>query len=176
MYAGGNHSIIWKGNQLYAFGLNIKGQLGLGLPITSFVKEPTLVMENSDIKAVFCGSHHVMVYLGDGKLLGFGHNSFGQLGIGTNKDVVEPELILEDRNIKTICCGGFSALLYKNNGDLLVCGCNSFGQLGRVTLKSCQDILKILMVDEEIKSISVWLPSYLNSRIQRSAIGVWKEC
>ena len=68
---------------------------------------------------------------------------------------MEPKLLMNDKTIKMIACGGSHSMIYKENGELLVMGNNYYAQLGmKIDLKfSGQPML--LMVDKEIKDISL---------------------
>ena len=60
----------------------------------------------------------------------FGHNDYGQLGLGHNNHINKPTLLMQDPTIKSICCGYSHSMILKENGELFVFGGNSYGQLG----------------------------------------------
>jgi len=133
---GGFHSMIYYNNgDLFVFGYNEDGQLGLGDNIDRNV--PTLLMQskqsegnNKDIKMISCGYQHSMIYCNNGDLFVFGDNEDGQLGLGDEEDRNVPTLLLNNKDIKMISCGGYHSMIYYNNGDLFVFGNNNRGQLG----------------------------------------------
>eukprot|EP01091_Cochliopodium_minus_P013291 TRINITY_DN4247_c0_g1_i1.p1 TRINITY_DN4247_c0_g1~~TRINITY_DN4247_c0_g1_i1.p1 ORF type:complete len:316 (-),score=72.14 TRINITY_DN4247_c0_g1_i1:58-1005(-) len=131
---GASHSLIYKKNgELFVFGDNSNGQLGLGQKIFS-VDKPTLLMTNPTIEIVSVGQIHTILYTSNGDLLGFGDNSFGQLGLG--EEIVDTPKLIMNAKIRNVASGQYFTLIYKENGDLLGLGSNSSGQLG---LGSFQD-------------------------------------
>jgi len=88
----------------------------------------------------------------DNSVYVFGHNKYGQLGLGHNNDIYKPTLLMQDSKIKSICCGHKHSMILKENGELFVFGDNDCGQLG---LGHNNHINKptLLMQDPTIKSI-----------------------
>ena len=124
---GGWHSMIYKNNgNLFVFGNNSHGQLGLG--DTENRNIPTLLMNNSQINMICAGETHSMIYKNNGDLFVFGENDFGQLGLGDYKHRLTPTLLLTNNNIKMICCGDHHSIIYSDG--LIVFGCNNNGRLG----------------------------------------------
>lgn len=86
--AGQYHSAVYADNQLYTFGWNIYGQLGLGHIDT--IEKPTVVRFFNDkrVKQIALGHAHTLVLCGHSTvphgttLYVFGCNFFGQLGLG----------------------------------------------------------------------------------------------
>ena len=66
----------------------------------------------------------------DNSVYVFGHNKYGQLGLGHNNDIYKPTLLMQDSKIKSICCGHKHSMILKENGELFVFGYNYYGQLG----------------------------------------------
>ncbi|NNV04796.1 chromosome condensation regulator RCC1, partial [Brevibacillus sp. MCWH] len=54
---------------------------------------------------MYCGKNFAILLLNNGTLIGFGENSFGQLGIGTTSSLEKPTII-PISNVKDIVCGG----------------------------------------------------------------------
>ena len=69
---------ITNSGQLYVWGDNSYGQLGIGGSISSSM-DPILV-DNSEWLSVSCGARHTIAIKKDGSLWGWGSNQFGQLG------------------------------------------------------------------------------------------------
>ena len=108
------------------------------------------------------------LYKANGDLLVYGHNGYGQLGLGDEIDRTVPTLLMNNRYINIMSCSGDHSMIYiysesnldsinKNmNGSLLAFGDNQFGQLGFPTSvhnrKSSTPTL--LMKDNEIKTIT----------------------
>ncbi|TMW60609.1 hypothetical protein Poli38472_000651 [Pythium oligandrum] len=121
--------------ELYAFGKNDYGQLGLGHARN--VKIPTLVrvmIGDSDEKIidVSCGYYHTVAITEKGKLMTWGRNDYGQLGIGSKDHKNAPQYVplpLSSRIRKT-SCGCYHTLILLANGRVMVFGRNNKGQLG----------------------------------------------
>jgi alpha-tubulin suppressor-like RCC1 family protein len=95
--AGGGHSLLLNSKgQVYSFGNNDSGQLGVGDKKDK--KEPTLIKEtkNGGIVAISAGSSHSLFCDSQGLIYSAGSNSFGQLGLAHNREEYSPTLI---RNI-----------------------------------------------------------------------------
>ncbi|XP_030845433.1 secretion-regulating guanine nucleotide exchange factor [Strongylocentrotus purpuratus] len=76
----------------------------------------------------------------------WGANSYGQLGLGHQKDHLLPEnLKTFPEDVKTIVGGGGHTVFLTGNGDLHVCGSNNKGQLG---LGHTSDINKLVRVPD----------------------------
>ena len=131
----GKHSMVLLENgDLYVFGSNDYGQLGLGnrnlqlLPIQN-----NFFDQLSPITEIILGADHSIILLDNGDLYVFGMNDYGQLGL----DHTENQL-LPARNhffdqfglIKQIVSGSRDSMVLMNNNDLYVFGYNKFGQLG----------------------------------------------
>jgi alpha-tubulin suppressor-like RCC1 family protein len=68
---GGYHSIIYKENgDLFVFGYNSDGQLGLG--DNQERNTPTLLLNDKDIEDIVCGSYHTIYYKKNGEIYVFG--------------------------------------------------------------------------------------------------------
>ena len=79
--AAGNHFtlMITRDGDLYGFGNNQYGNLGLGYD-TDYENEPMLLVE--DVAMAAAGFEHALIVRGHGAIFGFGHNQFGKLGTG----------------------------------------------------------------------------------------------
>lgn len=80
-----NHSFVVVGDdrQLYAFGQNTKGQLGIGNIKDTHI--PTKVggeVMNKSVIMACGGDHHSLVLTSEGRVYSFGANDEGQLGLG----------------------------------------------------------------------------------------------
>lgn len=126
---------VTTSGEVYAFGKNDYGQLGLGHARN--VKVPTLVkiaISDSDEKIVdvSCGYYHTVVVTERGKLITWGRNDYGQLGIGSKDHKNTPQYVplpLSSK-IKTTSCGCYHTLILLANGRVMVFGRNNKGQLG----------------------------------------------
>jgi RCC1 and BTB domain-containing protein len=130
------HTVVATASgELYAFGKNDYGQLGLGHARN--LKVPTLVrvaIGDSDerIVDVSCGYYHTVAITDKGKLLTWGRNDYGQLGIGSKDHKNTPQYVplpLSSR-IRKSSCGCYHTLILLANGRVMVFGRNNKGQLG----------------------------------------------
>jgi len=149
-----NNCFVLNSKGLFGFGSNLCGQLGFGMNIRCRC-EPTLLMEDLDVKQIATGPHHTLMLKNNGELFVFGSNCKSQLGLGHNITFTyEPMLLMTDLEIKLICCGDCHSMVLKNNGELLVFGFNSKGRLGfGDCINEHVRIPTLLMKDSKIKSI-----------------------
>jgi alpha-tubulin suppressor-like RCC1 family protein len=123
---------------VWAWGYNAQGQLGDGttaqynLPIQ--VKGPNEMGWLTDIIAVAAGNQHSVALSGDGHVLTWGGNTYGQLGNGTFESSFIPIYVLNDdnlpfENVIAIASGTNHVLLLTENNDLWAWGKNENGQL-----------------------------------------------
>jgi len=123
------HNFIYMNTgELYGFGENINGQLGLGH--NRSVDSLILLMIDFEIKQIICGFNFSMLLKNNGELWVFGCNDYGQLGLGHKFEVLVPTLLMVDPEIKQVVCGHDHSVILKNNNDILVFGSNICGQLG----------------------------------------------
>ena len=106
-----DHNFIYDGSQLLAFGDNHYGQLGLGDNKNRNL--PTLVMTDTTIREIVCGSDHTFILKESGELFAFGYNYYGQLGLGDNENRKIPTLLMQDKTIRQIICGEISFIYFK---------------------------------------------------------------
>ena len=79
---------------------------------------------------VICGGEHAMGYWKD-KLLVWGRNQYGQLGLGHTRTMSDPvHLDFSSLSFRTISCGYNHTLAISSGGYLYACGNNDNGQLG----------------------------------------------
>ena len=128
--SGRNHRLaINSRGELYAWGHNDEGQLGIG---TTTDKElaPQRVGRDSDWKAVSGGEDHSLALKSDGTLYAWGKNDRGQLGIGSTNNENAPQQVGNGSDWEAIAAGGGHSLALKSDGTLYSWGANSIGQLG----------------------------------------------
>ena len=141
---------------VYGFGRNKEGQLGLGKGkgaqlAEQIQKQPKLVGELSPYLPMQgglelkCGGYHTAVLVEQRKkLLTFGQNCYGQLGLNSNEDVFVPmEVALplaKSEFVKILACGGGHTMVVTEQAvepggepgpqSVLAFGRNNRGQLG----------------------------------------------
>jgi E3 ubiquitin-protein ligase HERC4 len=121
---------ITKKGELYSWGANTDGQLGLGHKQES--ETPTKIdglPSGEKIVDVACGHSHVLALTSKGHIYSWGNNESGECGLGfKNPVVLDPQKILI-RNIIRVFAN-FHSMALTRDGKLYVWGCNSYGSLG----------------------------------------------
>jgi alpha-tubulin suppressor-like RCC1 family protein len=117
-----------KNGELYAWGNNIFGQLGLGdtLPKTGVFKVNT----ETDWKQISAGTNHALAIKTDGTLWAWGANQSGQLGTGDLSKRNTPTQIAQTKRWIYVQAAQNHSIALTSDGELWTWGDNSFGQLG----------------------------------------------
>jgi hypothetical protein len=141
--AGFSHSLaLTSTGQLYAFGSNEFGQLGI--PANSGTANPTpptrvsLPGASGPVTQIAAGAFHSLALTSTGQLYAFGKNSAGQLGtdFGSGSPNPRPALVSlpgQAGAIVQIAAGASDTLLVTAAGRLYAFGANEAGQLGSMT-------------------------------------------
>ena len=128
--AGRNHTLaINSRGELYAWGSNKNGQLGIGTT-TDNELAPQRVGRDSDWKAVSGGVNHSLALKSDGTLYAWGKNDRGQLGIGSTENRTTPQRVGSADDWKAISAGFSHSLALKSDNTLYAWGDNRLGALG----------------------------------------------
>jgi alpha-tubulin suppressor-like RCC1 family protein len=135
--AAGDHSLALdsQGN-LWAWGNNAKGQLGIGDQDVETSKVPVKLPfpQNTRFIKIAAGARHSLAIDSSGNLWAWGANAAGQLGNGiTNVDSFGPTRVTfpdGTPRIVTIAAGGHHSLALDANNNLWAWGGNEHGQLG----------------------------------------------
>ena len=143
---GGYHSLaLTSSGQLYAFGLNRYGQLGIATNsgTTNPNPTPTLVTlpgASGPVTQVAAGGYHSLALTSSGQLYSFGRNYYGELGSatnnGTNNPNPTPTLVTlpgASGPVTQIAGGADHSLALTSSGQLYAFGANYYGQLGSAT-------------------------------------------
>uniref|UniRef100_G1QG36 RCC1-like domain-containing protein n=1 Tax=Myotis lucifugus TaxID=59463 RepID=G1QG36_MYOLU len=146
---GDYHSLaLSKGGELFAWGQNLDGQLGLGRILDS-TPTPQLVERLSGVPLaqISAGKAHSMALSMSGNVYSWGRNDFGQLGLGHTDNEDCPSLIeaLDNQKVEFLACGGSHTALLTKDGLLFTFGAGKHGQLGH---NSTQNELKPCLVAE----------------------------
>ena len=130
----GNYSAFCKtkNNEVYSWGHNWFGQLGLGTRDDK--KIPTLcsTLSTENIIDIKCGTNHTIVLTSNNDILSCGNHYLGQLGRDVEDDECSPlfQKIPNLPKIKRISGGYNHSFCIDENNDLYVFGYNNAGQLG----------------------------------------------
>uniref|UniRef100_A0A8C8YIH1 HECT and RLD domain containing E3 ubiquitin protein ligase 5 n=1 Tax=Prolemur simus TaxID=1328070 RepID=A0A8C8YIH1_PROSS len=136
---GDYHSLaLSKGGELFAWGQNLHGQLGVGctFPSTSI---PQLVEHLAAVPLVqiSAGGAHSMALSMSGNIYSWGRNEFGQLGLGHTKNKDSPSLIEAlDQKVEFLTCGGSHTALLTQDGLVFTFGAGKYGQLGHSSTRN----------------------------------------
>lgn len=137
--AGGAFSVaVTTDNEIYVWGYNGLGQLGLDPATDPIRKTPALVTIPGigTVKAVAAGLDHVLVMNDQGVIWAWGYNGFGQLGNGATATINHiPNLIgtfdstVQVDGLSPILAIGHHSLAFQGR-ELKAWGSNVYGQLG----------------------------------------------
>jgi len=121
--------------QLWAWGQNGNGQLGLGDNIVRHT--PAHVQPGTTWKSVSVsldlsssGISHTMAINEDGELFAWGRNYYGQLGLDDNTNRNTPTHVLPGTTWKSVSVGSDHTAAINTEGQLFTWGGNTYGQLG----------------------------------------------
>jgi len=129
--AQGCSAAIALNGDLYLWGGNSSGILGLGVTGGTYNTPQHVTHGNHKYKAVAVGGGHILAIAQNGDLYSWGSNGYGQLGLGNNTDRNLPQHVSAGgRKYKAISAGSMHSLAIAENGDLYACGHNLWGQLG----------------------------------------------
>ena len=131
---GYNVLFVTINDKVFGFGSNDFGVCGFGHQMV--VNEPKIIEELCDKSVIqfYNGIGSTYALTSDNKLIGWGSNEYGQLGIRVVNytKIYKPVLIedLNDVNIRQISCGLNHTLLLSSNGIVYGWGDNKWGQIG----------------------------------------------
>ncbi|MBU6378324.1 MAG: hypothetical protein KJS95_07295 [Gammaproteobacteria bacterium] len=132
--AGGSHALVLLDNgDVYAWGLNDNGQLGVGDALSRTT--PTKVSLPRVAIAVAAGRAFSLALLDDGRVYAWGANTLGQLGNNTRDPSATPVLVSGLSGVTQIAAGNSHALALRSDGSVSAWGANASGQLGDGSFK-----------------------------------------
>uniref|UniRef100_A0A914I8D7 Uncharacterized protein n=1 Tax=Globodera rostochiensis TaxID=31243 RepID=A0A914I8D7_GLORO len=98
---------------------------------TSIPQAVKLPDSRLQIRAVSCGTEHVLLLTVVGRLFSWGLNRYGQCGDGTEKPIVSPiEIKGKWGSIVSICAGHYHSGFVSESGEIYLWGWGLYGQLG----------------------------------------------
>lgn len=137
------HTVIaCDSGELFTFGRNDYGQLGLGDTVDRKLPQKVENLNTpaySRIIAVGCGQYHTAIVTDTGKLFSFGKNDYGQLGVDSPENQRLPIAVrgtnLDGRKCVQLCCGYYHTIAVvsgsvKASTSVVAFGRNDYGQLG----------------------------------------------
>ena len=142
--AGASHSLAldnfdnvsaWGHNDFAQLGVDLGGGIGFSaIPIRNNALYAQVNQHGRPpIRAIAAGNNHSLARDSGSFVWGWGDNSFGQLGLGSNEPSVTfaaPILSLQDKQITAIAAGGDQSFALDIDGNVWAWGRNDFGQLG----------------------------------------------
>ncbi|XP_037533808.1 probable E3 ubiquitin-protein ligase HERC4 [Nematolebias whitei] len=128
------HSLaLSKGSQIFSWGQNRSGQLGLGLSGQS-IPTPQMIqsLQGIPFAQISAGGAHSFALTLSGAVFGWGCNKFGQLGLNDTNDRCHPVLLKSLRSQKVIyvSCGEDHTAALTKEGGVFTFGAGGYGQLG----------------------------------------------
>jgi alpha-tubulin suppressor-like RCC1 family protein/subtilisin family serine protease len=133
--AGGySHTAALKADgTVWTWGDNAYGQLGIGTTNRSTVAVQVTGLA-SNVTAVAARGYHTVALKANGTVWTWGHNAYGQLGIGTTNRSTVAVQVAGLSNIVAIASGKYHTLALDSSGKVWSWGINGSGQLGNGTL------------------------------------------
>ena len=117
-----------KTGNIYAWGENDNGQLGIGN--TENQSSPKKITGLSDIEEIYIDSSSTFAKTKTGDIYAWGENNYGQLGIGNIENQSSPIKITEVSNVEKIYIEDSSVYVKTLDGKIYVAGCNTDKNLG----------------------------------------------
>ena len=118
---------IGSDGRLYAWGWNAFGQLGDGTTSQQVSPEAITLAAGVSPKAIAPGDGYAFAIGSDGQLYGWGNNSVGYLGDGTNTQRDSPEVITlaPDVSVSAVAAGYAATLAIGSDGQLWPAPCST---------------------------------------------------
>lgn len=126
--------------QLYVWGCNTLGHLGLGHIVNVNIPLRLTFFENFNIIKTSCGTSHTVALvkscyaksniLSSNILYVWGSNGFGQLGLGNWNDQLLPQELILCEKVISVCCGSRYTMTITESNCIYAWGANTYGELG----------------------------------------------
>lgn len=130
VHTGSEHTcVLLKDGSVECWGWNLFGQLGDGSE-GNMSKEPVRVAGLQKVKNLAAGGFHNCAVTNEGKVLCWGKNDMGQLGLGDERHRRVPELVKNLDGVKAISAGGAHTCVVLEEGHASCWGRNASGQVG----------------------------------------------
>lgn len=127
-----HHSaVVSDKGELYTFGMNDCGQLGLDHTQHQSTPQFVKALESQEVTMVSCGLYHTIICTASGEVFSCGKNDYGQLGLGHSRQVKVPSAVSISSEIASfVACGYYHSVVVTSSGRTFSFGRNDYGQLG----------------------------------------------
>ena len=88
------------------------------------------IKQSYAIKQIAPGTRHTLALTQEGRVLVWGYNYYGQLGLGNNENQYTPQWIHDLNNVVQLAAGICHTLALTHDGSVFAWGDNDIGQLG----------------------------------------------
>lgn len=140
---GDNFALALKSDgTVYGMGENFNGQLGIGNTTDQSTPQQVLIgpgVPLTNVTSISCGDGASYAIRSDGTLWAWGHNGWGQLGLGNCTNVNYATQVVTGnqghasgflQNVKQVAGGNAHAVVVLNDGNVYTMGSDQYGQLG----------------------------------------------
>lgn len=136
------HSLALLGSgAVMSWGGDEYGQLGIGSKVPESSAVEVKGLSKVTVTAIAAAGHHSLALLSSGKVMAWGWNAFGQLGIGTiNKQKNKPVEVSGLTGATAIAAGLFSSLALRSDKTVAAWGWNGYDELGNGGLIEGSDV------------------------------------
>ncbi|MCS7054743.1 MAG: hypothetical protein NZM18_00985 [Thermoflexales bacterium] len=125
---------VMSGGQVYCWGSNQYGQLGIGVATSTAYPTPRLVSSVNGVVAIAAGWRHTCAATSSGQVYCWGLNHDGQLGnsthFGTYHPSPTPTLVANLNGVVALAAGHAHTCARTNTGQVYCWGWNRYAQLG----------------------------------------------
>lgn len=140
---GVRHTIAWTHRgEVYAWGSNDRGQLGINAPPGGSFATPQRVGALMDIAGAFAADHHSCAWTRAGILQCWGAGDDGQLGAGGKSDAASPRVVSTITSVIGAVGGRMHSCAWTRTGNAYCWGKPSKGQLGTGPLTAAFDAIE----------------------------------
>ncbi|MBD2892565.1 hypothetical protein amrb99_14750 [Actinomadura sp. RB99] len=154
---GDDHTLaLTSTGRLLAWGYNDFGQIGDGSTTDRLTPVAVDLPSGTTITAIGAGAGHSLAVTSAGRVLAWGYNNTGQLGIGNNNDSSVPVQVPlpEDVRFTAVAGGSAHSLALSSTGQMWSWGWNNYGQLGNNSTTSSNVPVRVhLPEDSTITSL-----------------------
>ncbi|XP_043530291.1 probable E3 ubiquitin-protein ligase HERC4 isoform X2 [Chiloscyllium plagiosum] len=131
---GNNHSLaLTKDSQIFAWGQNTYGQLGVGMDnVSQHSPQSVISLTGMPVAQIAAGGDHSFTLSLSGTVFGWGRNNHGQLGLKDKEGRQKPSHVklLDCKKVVHIACGEEHTAVLTKDGLVFTFGAGSYGQLG----------------------------------------------